>query len=159
MKLAITLFAVCGLLAFQAVAADPNPTPMATGVKSQVQQLIDEARSLEQKAGQIAQTLKNKKADPSSLSGHFAEVASGVEKIQNLVSQLESQTSSMNARQMAEFNRVKELASLMGVFLSNKKNLLESGDLSSKREELRANALSVAIRAELIRKNAAKLNV
>lgn len=159
MKLAVTLFAVCGLLAFQAVAADPNPTPMTTGVKSQVQQLIDEARALEQKAAQIAQTLKNKKADPSSLSGQFADVASGVEKVQSLVAQLESQTSSMSAKQLNEFNRVKELASLMGVFLSNKQNLLETGDLVSKREELRANVLSVAIRAELIRKNASKLNV
>jgi uncharacterized protein YoxC len=159
MKLTATVFMLTGVLALQAMATDPTPTPTMSGAKSCVEQLVSETSSAETKAAHIVQALKKKNADPADLTGQFAEISQSVSQIQSLVSQIEIQTGSMNAKQLAEFNGVKGLANLMSVFLNNKQNLINSGDLAANRDEFRAHALSAAIRAELIRKNAAKLRI
>jgi hypothetical protein len=87
------------------------------------------------------------------------EISKQVEQIQDLVSQLEGQIPTLNAAQQTEVKRLKDLAGLLNIFLANKRNIAESGELAAKREELRANAISIAVRAELIRKNAAKLRI
>jgi hypothetical protein len=143
--------------AFAAAGLNPTPTPAPVGMKPVAEQLTGEAQALEQAATGLAQSLRDRKADFAGLSGQFDGVTKGVERVQGLVSQLEGQTVSMSARQLADFNRVRELVKMLGVFANNKKDLLGSGDLAKNREAIRGNVLSVAIRAGLIRKSAARL--
>jgi TolA-binding protein len=159
MKLTATVVLLGGVLALRALAADPNPTTGNSDARSYLQQLISAAQAAEVKAKEVATTLKNKKSDPASVTTQLEEISKQVEQIQDLVSQLEGQIPTLNAAQQTEVKRLKDLAGLLNIFLANKRNIAESGELAAKREELRANAISIAVRAELIRKNAAKLRI
>lgn len=129
-------------------------TPKDTAAK-----LLSESRAARQTATQLAYQLKQKNADLSKVGDHIASVEENANKIQDLVKELETSGATLNQRQRATLDNTRQLAELMKVFLDNKKTLVADGASPEEREMLRAQAVGVAKRAEMIEKNVSKMGL
>lgn len=129
-------------------------TPKDTAAK-----LLVESRAARQTATQLAYQLKQKNVDLSKVSDHIASVEENATKIQDLVKELETSGAALNQRQRATLDNTRQLAELMKVFLDNKKTMIADGASPEEREMLRAQAVGVAKRAELIEKNVSKMGL
>lgn len=129
-------------------------TPKDTAAK-----LLAESRAARQTATQMALQLKQKNADLSKVGDHIASVEENATKIQGLLKDLETSGATLNERQRATLDNTRQLAELMKVFLDNKKTLVSDGASPEEREMLRAHAVGVAKRAELIEKNVSKMGL
>lgn len=129
-------------------------TPKDTAAK-----LLSESRAARQTATQLAYQLKQKNADLSKVGDHIASVEENATKIQDLVKELEASGATLSQRQRATLDNTRQLAELMKVFLDNKKTMIADGASPAEREMLRAQAVGVAKRAELIEKNVSKMGL
>jgi len=154
MNRTISAFALALFIGGTMLAADTN-----NSVKSTVDQLLTEARQVKKTADELSNRLKAKNADLTNLAEPFSMVEKGAANIQNLVGELHSASLTLNSKQKARLDNTKALAELMNVFVVNKKNLLADGASAEDREQLRANAMSVAKRAELIEANLLRMGL
>jgi hypothetical protein len=153
-----SVFALTAVM--MAAAAGLSAEPMNNSVpaaKSYSQQIAAEAAEAKRFASEIATVAKDKKADLSQVAARIGEVEQRAAKIHELVAQLDATKGELNAAQQAEVGRLKDLAALLQVFLTNKKDMAAEGIDASERTALRNHALSVAVRADMIQKSAAKL--
>jgi hypothetical protein len=155
---AIGVLALSLVLSASAFANDTNPA-QSLAQKSATSELLGESQLVKKMATDLANALKRKNADLSMAKQTSAEIVQRSAQIQKLIGELEQQSPSMNSSQIAELNRLKELGALLQVFVSNKSQVLESGATEAQRESLRANALGVATRAQMIEKSVAKLGM
>ena len=155
---AIRVFALSLVLATSAFANDTYGAQTAAQ-KPATGELLSESQLVRKMATDLANSLKRKNADLSAARQTSTEIAQRSAQIQKLIGELEQQSTSMNSSQIAELNRLKELGTLLQVFVSNKSQVLESGATEAQRESLRANALGVATRAQMIEKSVSKLGM
>jgi hypothetical protein len=114
------------------------------------------AESTKSVANQLAQTLKqSKSADPSVLNEHTAKLDQHVDELKAVVAQIDA--SNLNAKQREEFEKMKQIAEVMDIFVENKKNIIANGDLQKQRRLLQAKAEGIALRSDLLLKSAAKI--
>lgn len=156
MRTSVSVFGLGILVAVAGMAAEPASTN-GTAAKTYVQQIASEAAEARKSAQEIAAAAKDKKADLSQVSGRIADVEQRVARINELVNQLETSRGEWNSVQQADVDRLKELATLLQIFLNNKKDVASQGIGAADRTSLRNQALGVATRADLIQKTAAKL--
>jgi hypothetical protein len=150
----LNLMALCLGAAVTAFAADPNvsTTPSNQPLNAQI---ASEARSAHKLASNVVETLKQKNASLDSVHESVSSIEKNVAEINRLVAELESGRSAMNAKQLAELDRLKTLSQTMEVFFNNKKQLAEAGP--ENRQSVRSQAIAVRQRAELIEKAALKI--
>jgi septal ring factor EnvC (AmiA/AmiB activator) len=149
MKTTLLTILVCALAVIPASANWNTQT---------AQQLSSEARELRTMANDVAAQLKSKQADIAAVEARLEQFTQRAGEINRLVDEMAQSGLTLDARQQREFDRLKMLASLLNVFVDNKKQLIESGNAASQRELLRAHAVGVAARADLIEKTVRKIN-
>lgn len=150
MKTTLSMILVCALALIPA-SANSN-APLAG-------QLTSEARELRVIADDLAKQLKNRRADVSIAESRLDEFVRKSSEISRLVAELDQSGLTLDARQQREFDRLRNLASLLDLFIGNKKDLLERGNAAQQRELLRAHSVGVATRAEMIEKTVRKLGI
>ena len=131
----------------------------ASTPRNTAERLLAESRAARQTATQMAEHLKKKNADLSEVNEHIASVEESATKIQTLLKELETSTSNLNDRQRAALDRSVKLAEVMNVFLNNKKTMLADGASAEEIATMRAQAIGVAKRAELIEKSVSKMGL
>jgi hypothetical protein len=155
---AISVLALSLVLSASSFANDTN-LAQSLAKKPATRELLSESQLVKKMATDLASSLKRKNADLSTAKQTSDEIVQRSAQIRKLIGELEQQSTSMNSGQIAELNRLKELGVLLQVFVSNKSQVLESGATEAQRESLRANALGVATRAQLIEKSVTKLGM
>lgn len=116
-------------------------------------QIAQHAQKTQQEAREIAKLLRSKNADVSSAAGMLDKVEQHAAEVKKMID--ETDTSTLSAKQKAEFDRMKMAADVMAVFINNKRALLQ--DAGKNRALLRAKAEGIALRASIVEQSAAKL--
>lgn len=150
MKTTLLMTLVCALAVIPVSANSNAPVP---------QQLSAQARELKAVANDIAAQLKNKRADLSVAESRLEQFTQRASEISRLVAELEQGGLTLDARRQQEFARLKNLAATLNLFVENKKQLMESGNAEAQRTAIRAQAVGVATRADLIEKTVRKLGL
>lgn len=150
MKTTLLMTLVCALAVVPAVANAADPT---------AQQLATEARQLKAVANEVATQLKAKRADVTVAESRMDQFSSRANEITRLINEIEKSGLSLDARRQQELDRLKNLSVTLNLFVENKKQILESGNAAALREQLRAHAVGVATRADLIEKSVRKLGI
>jgi hypothetical protein len=148
MKTTLSMLLVCALAVIPAMANSNAPVS---------EQLKAEARELRVLANDVASTLKQKNADVGVVEAKLDQFVQHAGEINRLVAEMESSGLTLDARRQSEFERLKGLATTLNIFVDNKKELLAGGNAASQREQLRAHAVGVANRADLIEKTVTKI--
>lgn len=143
------------LCAVALLAAD---TDSKTSLKDMAQKLITESKTTRQMAMQIAEQLR-KTADTAAVRDQIPVLEQHAASIRQLISDLESQGATLNARQRQQLETARKVAEILNVFLENKKRMLNSVTSPRDRDQVRYQAIGVAQRAELIEKTIAKLGL
>lgn len=150
MKTTLLMTLVCALAVIPAVANAADPT---------AQQLATEARQLKAVANEVATQLKAKRADVTVAESRMDQFSSRANEITRLINEIEKSGLSLDARRQQELDRLKNLSVTLNLFVENKKQILEGGNAAALREQLRAHAVGVATRADLIEKSVRKLGI
>lgn len=150
MKTTLLMTLVCALAVVPAVANAADPT---------AQQLATEARQLKAVANEVATQLKAKRADVTVAESRMDQFSSRANEITRLINEIEKSGLSLDARRQQELDRLKNLSVTLNLFVENKKQILEGGNAAALREQLRAHAVGVATRADLIEKSVRKLGI
>lgn len=150
MKTTLLMILVCTLAVIPASANSNAPVS---------QQLVTEARELKLVADNLAAQLKSRGADVSAAESRLEQFTQRASEISRLVAELEQSGLTLDARRQREFDRLKNLAETLNLFVDNKKELLANGNPTAQRLDIRAQAVGVAIRADLIEKTVRKLGL
>lgn len=155
MKKNIHLMALCLGAAVTAFAANPT-VPASTNNQPLSVQIAGEARAAGKLAADLTEALKRKNADLTNVSESVATIEKSIASIEGLIAQLDASRATMTAAQIAELDRMKQVSGIMQVVFKNKKELASSSG-EAVRQQLRAHALMVKERAELIEKSAKRI--
>lgn len=150
MKTTLSMILVCALAV---IPGSANANTTLAG------QLTSEARELRAMADDLAKQLKNRRADVSIVGSRLDEFVRKSGEIRRLVAELDQSGLTLNASRQREFDRLKNLAATLDLFVTNKKELAEGGQAAQNREMLRAHTVGVATRAEMIEKTVRKLGI
>jgi ABC-type transporter Mla subunit MlaD len=150
MKTTLSMILVCALAVIPGIA---NANTTLAG------QLTSEARELRAMADDLAKQLKNRRADVSIVGSRLDEFVRKSGEIRRLVAELDQSGLTLDASRQREFDRLKNLAATLDLFVTNKKELAEGGQAAQNREMLRAHTVGVATRAEMIEKTVRKLGI
>jgi ABC-type transporter Mla subunit MlaD len=150
MKTTLSMILVCALAVIPGIA---NANTTLAG------QLTSEARELRAMADDLAKQLKNRRADVSIVGSRLDEFVRKSGEIRRLVAELDQSGLTLDASRQREFDRLKNLAATLDLFVTNKKELAEGGQAAQNREMLRAHTVGVATRAEMIEKTVRKLGM
>lgn len=148
MKTTLSMILVCALAVIPAAANSNAP------VSEQIQ---SEARELRVMANDVANTLKQKRADVGAVEAKLDQFVQRASEINRLIGEMESSGLTLDGRRQQEFDRLKTLALTLNIFVDNKKDLIAGGVDASQREQLRSHAVGVATRADLIEKTVRKI--
>lgn len=150
MKTTLSMILVCALAVIPGIA---NANTTLAG------QLTSEARELRAMADDLAKQLKNRRADVSIVGSRLDEFVRKSGEIRRLVAELDQSGLTLDASRQREFDRLKNLAATLDLFVTNKKELAEGGQAAQNRGMLRAHTVGVATRAEMIEKTVRKLGI
>jgi hypothetical protein len=117
------------------------------------EQIVTEARKTQQEALELAKVLKSKNADVAAATQMLDRLSQHALEVKNMIDATD--TSALDGRQKAEFERMKMASDVMAVFINNKRALLQ--DAGRNRALLRAKAEGIALRAALVEQSAIKL--
>lgn len=122
---------------------------------SHLDEIVTSAKKTQLEAREISNLLKVKTPDYDRVRTKMQLLTEHAADVNRLVAELEASNPSLSSSQQAEFNRLKEIAKLVDVFVTNKNNLLASSDLN--RKLLRAKADGIAKRAEMVQESAIRI--
>lgn len=122
---------------------------------SQLDQIAAVAKQTQSEAREAATLLRAKNPDYERVNGMMETLRGHSAEVNRLIAEFEGANHSMTSSQRAEFDRLKELAQLLDIFVTNKSNMLTA----SKRDRnlLRAKADGIAKRAEMVHQSALKI--
>jgi predicted component of viral defense system (DUF524 family) len=132
--------------------ANTNPDTAAN-----LTQIVTEAKKTQLEAKEIGNLLKVKKPDLERVNSKMQLLEQHVEAVRQLISEFESSHATLTETQKAELDRMKTTAEVLRIFVDNKKTILASGEAIQKRNTLRAKAIGIAMRAELMQQSAIKI--
>lgn len=154
MKLVITV--MCSVLLFAASAAASKGMPVTLPENSPVAPILDEAKRLEAEARDIARQLRAKKADVSRAAERMEVLENHLRELESHIAAFEAAKPPLNTAQEAQFERIKAISASLQAVTTAKKATIESSD-SRKRDLLRAHAIGIARRAEMLQQAALRM--
>jgi len=119
-----------------------------------VDRILFEARSVEHQAEQLSMSLKSRKADLGKATEMTAQLKDRVNAVKQLVEEMEP---SVAPAHREVYDSIVLKTKLLEIFVTNKEELLASGEASKKRSLIRAKADGIAKRAEMLQQAAGRL--
>lgn len=130
----------------------------ANTLSTHVDQLIVNAKKAQLQAEEIQTHLKTNQPDAAKIHAIVKEMEQHVVEVKSLISTLEGDASAMNEAQRAHLTDVKERATLMNIYLDQKRALLETADVRKSRSTLRAVVRNIAYHARGVQAAALRMN-
>jgi len=155
MKNNMNLMALCLGVAVTAFAADAT-VPSSTNNQPLSVQIAGEARTAGKLAADLTEALSRKNADLTNVGESVATIEKSLTSIEGLIGQMDASRATMTAAQIVQLDRMKQVNDIMQVVFKNKKELASTTGEEA-RQQLRAHALMVKQRAELIEKSAKRI--
>lgn len=121
----------------------------ASDLQTRLDQLVSDAAQARTEAQAIRTLLKAKTPDLAQVRENIQTLRQHVDQLRQHADAIQPATYALNARQLAEVERLQKTAGVLQVFVTRKEQLLEQTDDRSRRT-LRATADGVARRATLV---------
>jgi ABC-type transporter Mla subunit MlaD len=139
-------------LAITVAPASANLKPHAA---AQLDQIVAAAKTIQTDAQDVSTLLRAKTPNFDRVSEKMQVMGEHSTELNRLIEQLEAANTEATPAQRAEFDRMKELAQLVNIFVANKSDLLSAP--RRERNVLRAKADGIAKRAGLLQQSAQRV--
>ena len=137
------------------IAVAPAFANLNPDAAAQLDQIVAAAKTIQTDAQDVSALLRAKTPNFDRIGEKMQVMSQHSTELNRLIENLDSANLDMTATQRAEFNRMKELAQLVNIFVANKSDML-----SAQRRErgvLRAKADGIAKRANLLQQAAERI--